>query len=117
MNRGLPGVAWSYGQHHEIRKVCQRAVGRLSSGQQQVIEYVVLGDYSPQELADRRHVKRSTIYNLKNQAEDRLERDDVFFVELHHLRIERDNARLAYISAQHPDGHLSDGPRRIAIAA
>ena len=84
---------------------------------QQVIEYVVLGDYSPQELADRRRVKRSTIYNLKNQAEDRLKRDDVFFVELHHLRVVRDHARLAYISAQHPDGHLADGRRRIAIAA
>ena len=117
MDRGLPGVAWSYGQHHEIREVCQRAVGRLSPGQQQVIDYVVLGDHSPQELADRRRVKRSTIYNLRNQAEDRLERDDVFFVELHHLRVVRDYARLAYISARHPDGHLADGRRRIAIAA
>jgi DNA-directed RNA polymerase specialized sigma24 family protein len=117
MERGLPGVAWSYSEHHEIREVCQRAVGRLTPGQQQVIEYVVLGDYAPQELADRRRVKRSTIYNLRNQAEDRLERDDVFFVELHHLRVVRDRARLAYISARHPDGHLTDGRRRIAIAA
>ena len=116
-NRRLPAIAWSYCEHREIREVCQRAVGRLSAGQQQVIEYVVLGDYSPQELADRRRVKRSTIYNLRDQAEDRLERDDVFFVELHHLRVVRDQARLAYISAQHPDGHLADGRRRIAIAA
>ena len=98
MNRGLPGVAWSYGQHHEIRKVCQRAVGRLSSGQQQVIEYVVLGDYSPQELADRRHVKRSMIYNLKNQAEDRLERDD----ELSNLV----RAREGFEQSQLRSGHL-----------
>lgn len=117
MHRRLPDVAWSYAQHHEIREVCHRAVGRLSPGQQQVIDYVVLGDHSPQELADRRRVKRSTIYNLKHQAEARLERDDVFFVELHHLRVVRDHARLSYISARHPDGHLSDGRRRIAIAA
>jgi hypothetical protein len=81
------------------------------------MEYVVLGDYSPQELAERRRVKRSTIYNLKSQAEGRLERDDVFFVELHHLRAVRDHARLAYIAGQHPDGYLTDGRRRIAIAA
>lgn len=117
MDRRLPDLAWSYAQHHEIREVCHRAVGRLSPGQQQVIDYVVLGDYTQQELADRRRVKRSTVYNLRAQAEDRLERDDVFFVELHNLRVVRDHARLAYISARHPDGHLSDGRRRIPIAA
>jgi hypothetical protein len=41
--------------------------------------------------------KRSTIYNLKNQAEARLERDNVFFVQLHHLRVVRDRARLAHL--------------------
>jgi hypothetical protein len=81
------------------------------------MNYCVLGDYTPQELADRRRVARSTIYNLQSQGEARLERDDVFFVELHHLRVVRDAARLAYISARNPDGHLSDGRRRIAIAA
>lgn len=117
MTRGLPDLAWSYSEHQEIREVCHRAVGRLSPGQHQVIEYVVLGDYSPQELADRRRVKRSTIYNLQTQGEARLEHDDMFFVELHRLRIVRDHARLAYISSHYPDGHLQDGRRRIAIAA
>jgi DNA-directed RNA polymerase specialized sigma24 family protein len=116
-SRGLPGIAWSYGEHHEIREVCHRAIGRLSPGQQQVINHVVLGDYSPDELASRRRVKRSTVDNLKAQAKHRLERDDVFFVELHRLRAVRDDARLSYISAQHPDGHLLDGRRRVAIAA
>lgn len=116
-SRGLPGIAWSYGEHHEIREVCHRAIGRLSPGQQQVITNVVLGDYSPDELASRRRVKRSTIDNLKAQAHHRLERDDVFFVELHRLRAVRDDARLSYISAHHPDGHLLDGRRRVAIAA
>jgi DNA-directed RNA polymerase specialized sigma24 family protein len=114
---GLPAVAEDYRDHREIRDVCHRAVGRLSSGQQQVIQNVVLGDCPADELAARRGVTRSTIYNLKAQAEKRLTNDDLFFVELSNLRAVRDSARLSYVVAKHPHGYLLDGRRRVVIAA
>jgi hypothetical protein len=43
--------------------------------------------------------------------------DDIFFVELHRLRIVRDEARIAYLQARCPDGYLPDGRRLVAIAA
>lgn len=117
IDEGLPGLAAEYGEHDEVRDVCRWAVGRLSPGQQQVVNLVALGDHTAQELADRRRVKRSTIDNLAAQARTRMGRDDLFFVELHRLSVVRDEARLAFISARFPDGHLPDGRRRIAIAA
>jgi DNA-directed RNA polymerase specialized sigma24 family protein len=114
---GLPELAADYGEHHEVRDACHRAVGRLTPGQQQVVNLVALGDYTPQELADRRRVKRSTVDNLAAQARTRMRDDDIFFVELHRLRVVRDEARLAYVAARFPDGYLPDGRRRIAIAA
>jgi hypothetical protein len=82
-----------------------------------VIEAVELGDYSPEEFAERRRVTRSTVYNLAAQARNRMHEDDIFFVELHRLRIVRDEARIAYLQARYPDGYLPDGRRRVTIAA
>ena len=113
----LPTLAGHYAEHHEVRDACRRAVGRLAPRQQQVIEAVELGDYSPEEFAERRRVTRSTVYNLAAQARNRMHDDDIFFVELHRLRIVRDEARIAYLQARYPDGYLPDGRRRVAIAA
>lgn len=43
----LPTLASHFAEHHEVRDACRQAVGRLSPRQQQVIEAVELGDYSP----------------------------------------------------------------------
>jgi hypothetical protein len=69
-----------------------------------VIEAVELGGYSPEEFAERRRMTRSTVYNLAAQARRRMQDDDIFFVELHWLRIVRDEARIAYLQARYLDG-------------
>jgi hypothetical protein len=114
--RDLSELASHYADHHEVRDSCRRAAGRLAPRQRQVVDEVLLGDYSPAEFAARRRVKRSTIDNLAFQARNNMREDDVFFVELHRLRAVRDYARIAYLQSRYPDGRLSDGRRLVVIA-
>jgi hypothetical protein len=106
----LPTLVGHYAEHHEVRDACRRALGRLAPRQQQVVEAVELGDYSPEEFAERRRVTRSTVYNLAAQARNRMHDDDIVFVELHRLRIVRDQARIAYLQARYPDGYPARRP-------
>ena len=66
--RDLPELASHYADHHHIRDSCRRAAGRLAPRQRQVVDEVLLGDYSAAEFAERRRVTRSTIDNLASQA-------------------------------------------------
>jgi DNA-directed RNA polymerase specialized sigma24 family protein len=113
----LPALAGQYSGHSAVKEVCRRAIGRLAPRQREVAEDVLLGGDNAELFAEQRHITRSTVNNHASQARSRLREDDVFFVELHRMRIVRDQARLAVIQARYPTGYMSDGRRRISIAA
>jgi hypothetical protein len=66
------------------------------------------------ELAERRAVATSTIYNQKAKAQSTLRRDD-FFSALYSLNRVRDEARARRLAKDCPDGMLPDGRRRIVV--
>ena len=113
----LPALAGRYATHRAVKEVCRRAIGRLAPRQREVVEDVLLGNESPAQFAKQRGVTRSTVNNHASQARRRLHDDDIFFVELHRMRIVRDQARLAVIQTRYPTGYMPDGRRRISIAA
>lgn len=114
---GLSALAGQYSGHTAVKEVCRRAIGRLAPRQREVAEDVLLADGNPELFAEQRHISRSTVNNHASQARARLRQDDVFFVELHRMRIVRDQARVAVIQSRYPSGYMSDGRRRISIAA
>ena len=98
-----------------VRKVCADAIGRLPDGQRDVIRaYFFAGD-SVDEIAARRRVSESTIYNTKSQAQRKLHDDECFFVALYNLGKVRDRARAKYIVERYPEGRLPDGRRVVVI--
>lgn len=113
----LSALAGQYAGHNAVKEVCRRAIGRLAPRQREVAEDVLLADGNPELFAEQRRITRSTVNNHASQARARLRQDDVFFVELHRLRIVRDQARVAVIQSRYPSGYMSDGRRRVSIAA
>lgn len=67
------------------------------------------------ELAVRRRVSTSTVYNQKASAQKRLHDDDCFFSALRDLGRVRDRARAESIAERYPDSVLPDGRRIVVI--
>lgn len=115
------GVRWLYGpvaeylNYHEVRSVCRTAVDRLPRRQRDVIDGEFYNQETPQEIAQRQGVARSTVYNSKAQALASLGKDDCFFMALCGMELVRDSERRAQIEEKYPEGRLKDGRRIVHI--
>lgn len=101
--------------HDPVSEACRIAVGRLPRAQRDVIDSYFLKGSEVTDIAERRKVSPSRIYNQKANAQDRLEGDDVFFSTLYSLQCVRDRVRAEELSAAYPDGVLPDGRRLVVI--
>jgi predicted DNA-binding protein YlxM (UPF0122 family) len=80
-----------------------------------VIDSYFFNDSEVPDIAARRKVSESTVYNQKARAQDTLKRDDVFFSALYSLQRVRDRTRAQMLAATYPDGLLPDGRRLVLI--
>jgi len=108
-------IVEAFFENDGVREACRAAVGRLPRGQQDVINGYFFDEVEVPDLAQRRSVSKSTIYNQKSKAQCRLRDDDVFFMALSSLGCVRDAARTESIHAAYPDGRLPDGRRIVVI--
>jgi DNA-directed RNA polymerase specialized sigma24 family protein len=108
-------VVEEFFSHDPVRAACRAAVGRLPRAEREVIDGFFYEEMTVQQLAERRAVATSTIYNQKAKAQSTLGRDDVFFSALHALNRVRDEARVKELANRFPDGRLPDGRRRVVI--
>jgi DNA-directed RNA polymerase specialized sigma24 family protein len=113
--RSVFEIAEGYYEHSTVRHICHAAVGRLPCRQREVVEFLFFQGGEPDELAARRHIATSTVYNHKAQALRNLHGDDVFFNGLCALGKVRDRARAEAIAERYPEGRLPDGRRIVAI--
>jgi DNA-directed RNA polymerase specialized sigma24 family protein len=113
--RDVFDVVAEFFQHDPVREACRVAVGRLPKAQREIIDGVFYKDIEVPDLADRRDVSPSTIYNHKAKAQKALRADDVFFSKLHSLQRVRDRVRAEQLAATYPDGVLPDGRRIVHI--
>ena len=102
--RDVFDVVEDFFENDEVRQICQAAVGRLPQGQREVINGYFFEEAAVADLAARRGVSESTIYNHKSQAESKLHDDDLFFSALTSLDRVRDRARMESLAAKYPDG-------------
>jgi DNA-directed RNA polymerase specialized sigma24 family protein len=72
--------------HDPVREACRTAVGRLPRAQRDVIDRYFFDEVDVPEIAARRAVAPSTVYNQKASAQTTLHDDDVFFSALYSLR-------------------------------
>ena len=80
--RSVFELAESYYEHSSVRHICHAAVGRLPCRQREVIEFLFFEGGEPDDLAARRKIATSTVYNHKAQALHHLHGDDIFFSDL-----------------------------------
>ncbi|HEX5309806.1 MAG TPA: hypothetical protein VFW38_12085 [Solirubrobacteraceae bacterium] len=80
-----------------------------------MVEFLFFQGGQPAELAARRKIAPSTVYNHKAQAPRNLHGDDVFFSGLCALGKVRDRARAKAIAERYPEGRLPEGRRIVAI--
>lgn len=113
--RGLFEVVDEFFQHDAVAHAVRSAVGRLPRAERAVIEGHYFDETPVADLAVKRRVSPSTVYNQKNKAEKKLRADDPFFTALRALGQVRDAARAEQIRAAHPDGRLPDGRRIVLI--
>jgi RNA polymerase sigma factor (sigma-70 family) len=113
--RDVFDVVEEFFSHDPVREACQAAVGRLPRAEREVLEGFFYEELSVEQLAERRAVARSTIYNQKAKGQSTLRRDDVFFSALHALGRVRDEARARELAKKYPGGRLPDGRRRVVI--
>jgi DNA-binding NarL/FixJ family response regulator len=113
--RSVFEIAEDYYEHSAVRHICHAAVGRLPCRQREVVEFLFFQGGEPDELATRRQIATSTVYNHKAQALRNLHGDDVFFSGLCALGKVRDRARAKAIAERYPEGRLPDGRRIVAI--
>jgi RNA polymerase sigma factor (sigma-70 family) len=113
--RDVFDVVEEFFAHDPVREACRLAVGRLSNVQREVIDSYFFNDCEVPDIAARRKVSESTVYNQKARAQDTLKRDDVFFSALYSLQRVRDRARAQKLAATYPDGVLPDGRRLVLI--
>jgi hypothetical protein len=83
--------------------------------QREVIDGYFFEEASVDQLAARRNVSESTIYNHKALAQKRMHDDEAFFAALHRLGAVRDRARADAHARRCPDGRLPDGRRSVLI--
>jgi RNA polymerase sigma factor (sigma-70 family) len=113
--RDVFDVVEEFFAHDPVREACKLAVGRLPSAQREVIDSYFFNDSEVPDIAARRRVSESTVYNQKARAQDTLKHDDVFFSALYSLQRVRDRARAQKLTATYPDGVLPDGRRLVLI--
>lgn len=113
--RDVFDVVEEFFSHDPVREACRTAVGRLPRAEREVIDGFFYAGLTVSQLAERRTVAPSTVYNQKAKAQLTLGRDDVFFLALHALNRVRDEARARDIVKKYPDGRLPDGRRRVVI--
>ena len=80
--RDVFDVVEDFFQNDAVREACRAAVGRLPERQREVITGYFFEEAPVPDLAERRRVSESTIYNHKSQAEKKLHDDDLFFSAL-----------------------------------
>lgn len=102
-------------RHGTVHRICRAAVGRLPRVQADVINGIYFEQRAPDDLADLRGCRRSTIYNNKAKATANMEQDDCFFAALFRLGILRDQTRAAEIRRLYPDGRHPSGRRIVLI--
>ena len=76
-------VSEDFFAHDPVREARELAVGRLPSAQRKVIDSYFFSDRQVPDIAARRRVSESTVYNQKTRAQDTLKHDDVFFSALY----------------------------------
>lgn len=113
--RDVFDVVEEFFAHDPVRDACATAVGRLPRAQREVVEAYFYEERKVPELARRRHVSQSTVYNQKRQARKTLFEDDVFFSVLYSLGEVRNRARARALATMYPDGRLPDGRRIVVI--
>lgn len=113
--RGVFEVVEAFFDNDAIREACRHAIGRLPRMQREVIDGYFFEEASVDQLAARRNVSESTIYNHKALAQKRMHHDDAFFAVLHRLGAVRDRARADAHARRCPDGRLPDGRRSVLI--
>jgi DNA-directed RNA polymerase specialized sigma24 family protein len=113
--RNVFDVVEEFFHHDPVREACRAAVGRLPRTQREVVNGYFFDEIDVPELAARRNVSASTVYNQKASAQRTLHDDDVFFSALHGLRRVRDQARAHRLARSYPDGRLPDGRRIVCI--
>lgn len=113
--RDVFGVVAEFFHNDAVAQAVRAAVGRLPRAEREVIEGHYFDETPVADLASRRRVSPSTVYNQKNKAEKKLRADDPFFTALRALGQVRDAARAEQIRAAHPDGRLPDGRRIVLI--
>jgi DNA-directed RNA polymerase specialized sigma24 family protein len=113
--RSVFEIAESYYAQSAVHGICHAAVGRLPCRQREVVDFLFFEGGQPDELAARREIATSTVYNHKAQALANLHSDDIFFSGLCALGKVRDRARVKALSERYPEGRLPDGRRIVAI--
>lgn len=113
--RDVFDVVEEFFAHDPVRDACATAVGRLPRAQREIVEGYFYEERTVPELAHRRNVAQSTVYNQKAKAQKTLFEDDVFFSALYALREVRNRARAKALAAAYPDGRLPDGRRIVVI--
>jgi RNA polymerase sigma factor (sigma-70 family) len=115
--RDVFDVVEEFFEHDPVREACRTAIGRLPKRQRDVIDGYFFQELEVGEMAERRRVSTSTVYNQKAQAQSRLHDDDVFFSALHSVNRVRDEARARSVAAAYPSGRMPDGRRIVLIDA
>lgn len=115
--RDIFDVVEDFFANEGVREACKAAVGRLPERQREVISGYFFEEAAVPDLAARRGVSESTIYNQKRQAEGNLHDDDLFFSSLLGLEKVRDRVRAERVAAQYPGGIYPGGKRIVYIDA
>jgi RNA polymerase sigma factor (sigma-70 family) len=115
--RDVFDVVEDFFQNEDVREACKAAVGRLRERQREVINGYFFEELKVPEIAARRSISKSTIYNQKRHAEGNLHDDDLFFSSLLGLEKVRDRARAERLAAKYPNGIYPGGKRIVHIEA
>ncbi|MFL5897376.1 MAG: sigma-70 family RNA polymerase sigma factor [Solirubrobacterales bacterium] len=113
--RAFYGTVGEYLNLREVRSVCRTAVDRLPRRQREVIDGEFYDGLTPEEIANKQGIERSTVYNSKAHALRNLNNDDCFFMALCGMRLVRDSERKAQLMEKYPEGRLKDGRRIVHI--
>ena len=101
--------------HDPVCEACRAAIGRLPRAQREAVDGYFFQGLDVGDIATRRGVSESTVYNQKAVGQNTLRDDDVFFSALSSLHRVRDHARDERLTKLYPDGVLPDGRRLVKI--
>lgn len=113
--RDVFNVVEEFFEHDPVREACQTAIGRLPKAQRDVIDRYYYNEDEVPDIAARRGVSHSTIYNQKATAQKSLSADEVLYSALYALREVHDKVRVQRLAHEYTDGVLPDGRRLVLI--